>query len=308
MYKYLALVLAALALAACGAPQAPAPAAGTAAERQPAAPPAEAAQAAAKPPEAPPSAAQAPAANPPAKTVEQQLAYGEGKRSNLIGFLALPRDAAEPLPGLILIHGPAGLDDTVKSFARRLAGQGYIVLAVDLYGGRVAHEPEAARALAAGVYADSGEARSNLRQAYEYLRKYALAPRIGSIGWAFGGTWSLETALMLPGELDAAVMYSGSVAVDRERLQRLDTPLLGLFGALDKSVSAPEVATFRSTLNELGKQAEVVIYPQAGEELANPREAERASVAGMDAWNRTIAFLDARLKAPAAAVASAVSP
>ena len=75
------------------------------------------------------------AATQEAQLLEQTLAYGEGTRSNLVGYLAMPQDAAEPLPGIIVIHEWWGLNDDIKAMTRRLAGEGYVALAVDLYGG-----------------------------------------------------------------------------------------------------------------------------------------------------------------------------
>ena len=138
-------------------------------------------------------------AAPAVPVLEQELAYGEGARSNLVGYLAMPQDAAEPLPGIIVIHEWWGLNDNIKAMTRRLAGEGYVALAVDLYGGKTAGTPEAAQALMSDLFAEPEAAQNNLRQAYDYLEKYAFAPRIASIGWCLGGGWSLQTALLYPG-------------------------------------------------------------------------------------------------------------
>src|SRR5689334_23625658 len=112
---------------------------------------------------------QAPAASraaPAVPILEQTLAYGEARRSNLVGYLAMPGDAAEPLPGIIVVHDAAGLNDGIKGLTRRLAGEGYVALAVDLYGGKTAGTPAEAEALSNDVYADPDAAKRNLQQAY----------------------------------------------------------------------------------------------------------------------------------------------
>ena len=229
---------------------------------------------------------------PPAMPVlDEELAYGEGQKSNLVGFLAAPADAIEPLPGIIVIHEWWGLNDNIKAMTRRLAGEGYIALAVDLYGGQTAEDPAAAQALMAGVMAAPDAALDNLRQAYEYLDKYALAPSVGAIGWCLGGSWSLRSALALPDELDAMVMYYGQVVTDSEQLQRLNMPILGFFGALDESIPVRDVQTFRRRLNELGKRANVEIYPGVGHAFANPSGESYDASAADRAWEETIAFL-----------------
>jgi len=257
--------------------------------------------AAAKAPEPAPAApASAPATGAPAVALlEQEVAYGEGQKTNLVGFLAMPQDAAEPLPGIIVIHEWWGLNDQVKTMARRLAGEGYVALAVDLYGGATATTPDKAQALMTTLLADPESGRKNLRQAYDYLEKYALAPRIGSIGWDLGGSWSLQTALLYPDQLDALVMYYGQVAIDRDQLGKLRVPILGFFGAEDKSIPVRDVQNFRTTLNDLGKNAEVLIMIGADHGFANPSGSGYNAQSAAEAWTKTLEFLKHNLKVTA---------
>jgi carboxymethylenebutenolidase len=254
---------------------------------------------------APPAAERAHEASPPApaaeaatavQLLEQQVAYGEGARSNLVGYLAMPQDAAEPLPGIIVIHEWWGLNDDIKAMTRRLATEGYVALAVDLYGGKTAATPDAAQGLVSDVYAAPDAARHNLQQAYDYLEKYAFAPRVATIGWDLGGDWSLQTALQYPGALDAAVMYYGQVISDRDRLSPLNTPVLGFFGADDKSIPVREVQEFRTKLLELGKKAEILIVPRVDHGFANPASATYNAQAANESWKSTLEFLEQQLK------------
>ena len=125
------------------------------------------------------------------------------------GYYAYPEAATEPLPGIIAIHEWWGLNENIEAMARRLAGEGYQVLAVDLYGGQVAETPEAAKQLVQQVANNPFGAEANISKAYNYLAEEKQAPQVGSIGWCFGGSWSLETALLFLQELDAAVIYYG---------------------------------------------------------------------------------------------------
>lgn len=235
-------------------------------------------------------------AEPAVPVLEQTLAYGEGAASNLVGYLAMPADAAEPLPGIIVIHEWWGLNDNIKAMTRRLAGEGYVVLAVDLYGGATATTPDAAQALMAASLEDPEAAGKNIRQAYDYLEKYALAPRIASVGWCFGGGWSLQAASLLPDALDATVVYYGQLITDRNRLAAVDVPLLGFFGGLDASIPVRDVQAFRVTLQELKKNAEVLIYPRADHAFANPSGGNYNEEAANDSWVKTLAFLSRHLK------------
>lgn len=272
-------------LAGCGMGDDPAPAqsaavAATAAEHEHDAP-------------TPTPAAEAPPAVP---VLEQELAYGEGAKSNLVGYLAMPADAAEPLPGIIVIHEWWGLNDNIKAMTRRLAGEGYVALAVDLYGGATAETPEAAQALMSDLVTQPEAARKNLTQAYDYLEKYAFAPRIAAIGWCLGGGWSLQTALLYPDALDAMVMYYGQVVPDRARLAALEMPILGFFGAEDASIPVRDVQAFRATLMDLGKNVEVLIVPGADHAFANPSGGNYNAKAANEAWATTLSFLERHLK------------
>jgi carboxymethylenebutenolidase len=243
-----------------------------------------------------PTATPAAEAAPAVPVLEQDLAYGEGSKSNLVGYLAMPQDAAEPLPGIIVIHEWWGLNDNIKAMTRRLAGEGYVALAVDLYGGATAATPDAAQALMTAMIADPEAAQRNLTQAYEYLERYAFAPRIASIGWCLGGGWSLQTALLYPDTLDAMVMYYGQVLTDRNRLAALDMPILGFFGAEDESIPVRDVQTFRATLQDLRKNAEVLIVPRVGHAFANPSGGNYNEQAASESWETTLAFLARHLK------------
>ncbi len=227
--------------------------------------------------------------------LEQNLAYGEAEGQNLTGFLAMPADAAEPLPGLVIIHEWWGLNDNIKAMTRRFAGAGYVALAVDLYGGRIAEDTSAAQALMTEIVTEPDGVRENLRQAYEYLDRYAFAPSVGSVGWCLGGGWSLQTALMLPRELDAMVMYYGRLVSDEEMLDSLQMPVMGHFGEQDASIPIREVQEFRNTLSRLGKQAEIHIYSGADHAFANPSGGAYSPVAAEVSWERTIDFLNANL-------------
>jgi carboxymethylenebutenolidase len=228
--------------------------------------------------------------------LEQELAYGEGQNTNLVGFLAMPGDAAEPLPGIILVHEWWGLNEDIKAVARKLAAERYIVLAVDLYGGQLAGTPEQAQQLMGSLFEQPEAVRSNLRQAYDYLEKYAFAPRIAAVGFGMGGGWSLQAGLMLPDAIDAVVMYYGQVVVNRAQLATLKMPLLGFFGGEDRTVPVREVQDFRAALQDGGKIAEVLIIPGANQGFASPSSAAYNAPAAADAWAQTIAFLARNLQ------------
>ena len=210
------------------------------------------------------------------------------------GYYAYPEDATKPLPGIIAIHEWWGLNDNIKAMARRLAGEGYQVLAVDLYNGKTAETPEKASQLVQEVGNNPFGAEANITKAYNYLAEEKKAPKVASIGWCFGGSWSLETALLFPQELDAAVIYYGGQVgkATAEELSTLEMPILGIFGAEDSSIPVETVEKLKSTLDELGKKAEFEIYENAGHAFANPSGNNYVPEAAEKAWSKTTEFLN----------------
>lgn len=235
------------------------------------------------------------AIEPDREVVAETLPYAEVDDELVYGHFVFPADMVEPLPGLIVIHEWWGLNDGVRAMADRLAGEGYIVLAVDLFGGRTAEQPSGARELMREALENPASANENIRQAYDFIRKTGGAPRIASLGWCFGGAWALNAALLLPEDLDAAVIYYGQVTGDEEKLAPLDAPVLGLFAEEDQGIPVESVRAFEQALENLNKIYEIEIYPGVGHAFANPSgnnyDAETAELA----WRRTLAFLQYHL-------------
>jgi carboxymethylenebutenolidase len=239
-----------------------------------------------------------PAATTPAAraVTEERVAYGRVAGQPVFGYLARPSAAQDrPRPGLIVIHEWWGLNDNVRAEARRLAAEGYVTLAVDLYSGQTATEPPAAAKLAGELSRNPAPAEENLRQAYAYLEQTVGAPKIGTIGWCLGGRWSLRAALAMPEQVDAAVIYYGSVTATEAELARLTMPILGLFASNDRVVPLPTVKAFQDSMARLGKKAEVHIYDGADHAFANPSGTAYQAAAAEDAWRRTLTFLDQNL-------------
>lgn len=229
---------------------------------------------------------------PTADVIAQEVRYGEIDGTPLEGYLAMPESDAGDLPGLIVIHEWWGLNDNIRAMTRRLAGEGYRALAVDLYGGSVAETSERAGRLAGGVEED--RAIENLRQAHAWLSDHG-AERIGTIGWCFGGGWSLRTALALPDGIDATVIYYGRVETDPAALASLDAPVQGHFGEEDDGIPVERVRAFESALEELGVEHEIHIYPGADHAFANASGERHHPEAARRAWSRTVIFLENQL-------------
>jgi carboxymethylenebutenolidase len=195
-----------------------------------------------------------------------------------------------------VIHEWWGLNDNIEKMARKLAAQGYRALAVDLYEGKVASDPERAEALMKATFERTGRLESHLRQAADFLEQDRGVARLGVIGWCFGGGWSLRAGLMLGERLDAVVVYYGRLITDPDRLSELKAPLLGIFGEQDQGIPVETVRTFEAELRSLDKRAEIVVYPGVGHAFANPSGKRFDREAAEAAWDRTLVFLDKQLK------------
>jgi len=201
-----------------------------------------------------------------------------------------------PFPALIVIHEWWGLNDWVKDQASKLSDEGYETLAIDLYRGKVAKTPDEAHEIMRGVPED--RAKRDLHASFEFLaaQSNVKKDRIGSIGWCMGGGYSLDVALQEP-TLAADVINYGHLATDPDALKKINAPILGLFGALDRGITPDDVKKFGATMDQLGKKIDVTIYPDAGHAFENPNNQDgyRAADAA-DAWKRTVAFLASTLK------------
>jgi len=224
----------------------------------------------------------------------KSVSYKSGDET-VTGMLYTPAGKG-PFPALIVIHEWWGLNDWVKEQAARFADEGYMALAVDLYRGKVAATPDLAHELMRGVPED--RAKRDLQAAFGYLASQPNVnkDRIGSVGWCMGGGYSLDAALLEP-ELAAAVINYGHLATDPSELQKIKAPILGNFGGQDRGIPPEDVKKFQQSLAQLGKKADIKIYPEAGHAFENPnnKQGYRADDAA-DAWKRTLDFLSTTLK------------
>ncbi|MGA2983288.1 MAG: dienelactone hydrolase family protein [Terriglobia bacterium] len=228
----------------------------------------------------------------PVKT--QQVTFASGA-DTIAGYLAAP-DSPGKHPALVVIHEDWGLTDWVKEQTRRLAGQGYVALAVDLYRGQMAHDPQLAYELMVSTPPD--RALRDLEGALHFLyaRPEVNKEKMGSIGWSMGGKWSLLLAVNDP-FLAACVSNYGSMPSAPADIQKIHAPVLAIFGGDDRYIAASDVEDFETAMNGAHKSIEVKVYPNAGPGFENSDNKlayrERAAA---DAWQRTVAFLDQHLK------------
>ncbi len=233
----------------------------------------------------------------PGTVITEDVTYGTLDDTPFTGYLARPADVTSPLPGLIVIQEWWGLNDNIRTMTRRLSAEGYTALAVDLYDGQVAENRDEAKALVQAAIQNSDRLTQHAIAAYNYLSNEQQVPKVGSIGWCFGGGWSLKTALALPDQLDAAVIYyGGQMPTDAATLTPLQVPIQGHFGSLDTNPPPENVRAFETALQDLDKEHEIYLYEGANHAFANPSGTRYNAEAADLSWQRTLAFLKQHLQ------------
>lgn len=219
------------------------------------------------------------------RTRSVELALGGGKKVQ--AHLAMP-DGDGPFPTVVLIHEWWGLNDQIKAVASELANLGFMALAVDLYKGGVAQTREEALALMQAV--DSEEASETLSGWITWLRQQQHSNgKVGTMGWCFGGGWSLNASL--DNVVDATIIYYGNVTRTPEQLSRLQGPVLGHFGTLDKSIDEAMVGGFERAMAKAGRTDLQVHWYVADHAFANPTGARYDADDAALAWSRSVSFL-----------------
>jgi carboxymethylenebutenolidase len=195
--------------------------------------------------------------------VEEVSITTEGGRM-VSAALALP--ATTPAPAVLLVHEWWGLNDQIKSIAAVLAKEGFVALAVDLYDGGVAAAPADAKALMGAV--DGAEATDTLASWIAWLAADGRTTgKVGTIGWCFGGGWSLNASLAHP--VDATVINYGRLDKSAAELAPLSGPVLGNFATRDAWINADMVSGFEAAMAAAGKPLTVYWY-EADHAFANP--------------------------------------
>jgi carboxymethylenebutenolidase len=223
------------------------------------------------------------------------VTYPSGSET-VSSYLATPAGAGNK-PAIVVIHEWWGLNDWIKSKADAFAKEGYVALAVDLYRGKVATDPDMAHQLMRGVPDDRAVRDMKAAVAYLKARPDVDGSKIASIGWCWGGGMSLDLAVAEP-TLAGGVIYYGHLMTDPKTIAALKVPLLGNFGADDQGIPPDTVREFEALAKKDGKNVDFKIYPGAGHGFAsgnNPKNPQAA----MDADARTEAFLKKVLKGAA---------
>ena len=223
---------------------------------------------------------------------------------NTTGYLVYPNQNQSgekvKLPAVVMIHENKGLNDYIKESANLLAKNGYVVLAVDLFNGEVVtNNQERSGELTGAIRENPGIAIENMKAAVNYLRSLdnVEPSKIASLGWCFGGQQSLQLAINSKDDpLAATVIYYGRLTNDSQAISNITSPVLGIFGGKDQSISVDSVMQFQKALNDTGITNEIHVYPNVGHAFANPSNDNYAPTETADAWKKTLDFLSRNLQ------------
>lgn len=240
-------------------------------------------------------AAQAGAAGPAAVKTEGKMVEFQGGAGKIRGYLAKPQGKG-PFPAILVIHEWWGLTDWVKQNADRLAEQGYVALAVDLYGGKETADPAVAHELMRAL--DDKEGIHDLEGGVSYLQSLDCVDKrkkMGAIGWCMGGKFARLIGEESKWVGPTAICY-GSVSTDSSAVEKLaPKPVLGIFGGKDRGIPVSKVREYAELLKKKGSKVELHIYENAGHGFMRPGPSQSAEDA-KDAWKRIDEFFAENLK------------
>jgi len=239
-----------------------------------------------------------------------------GERDVELGFWVGPDAGAHP--GVVLLHDVWGLSEHSRDLSRRLAREGYCVLALDLYRRDWPARIEDPGAWMRGL--SDPQVLADVQAGIDFLaqRPETGGARIGVTGFCMGGMYALMAACACRGLAGAVAFYGllshahgilhAEAGLDPTRKPRsplamasaLRCPLLAFYGDGDQFVPMSDVRALETELARSGEPAEIVVYPGAGHAFMNDTrpEAFRPEIAKL-AWERTCGFFAATLRAGA---------
>ena len=196
---------------------------------------------------------------------------------------------------MVVIQEWWGLNDNIRDIANRVAAEGYVALAPDLYHGNVTAEPDEAQKLMMAMQQDKAVVDMNGAVAALQARDDVAEGGIGVTGFCLGGGLALLLATKNPAVTAAAPFY-GVPMGDLSEVSNIQGGVLGLYAGLDAFVTAEYVGQVRSALEAAGVSHEIHTYPEADHAFFNDTgDAYKADDAA-DAWERLKTFLAAQLK------------
>ena len=212
------------------------------------------------------------------------------------GYLARPAEGG-PYPGVVVIQEWWGLNPNICDIANRIAAEGYVALAPDLYHGAVTAEPGEAEKLMMSMQEPQALVDMSGAVAALQARDDVVADKIGVTGFCLGGGMSLLLAMEHPAVTAAAPFY-GVPGAGMGNAGQISGAVMGFYAGHDDWVNADVVESIRTALADAGVRHELHVYPQSQHGFFNDTNADvHDPEAAADAWQRLTAFFAAELQA-----------
>jgi carboxymethylenebutenolidase len=212
----------------------------------------------------------------------------------MMGYLVRPANAGGKLGTVIVIHENRGLNPHIRDVARRMALEGFVVLAPDFLspvGGTPADE-EKAREMIGQL--DAAKTVGNEVATVALLSGHAEGNgKVGAVGFCWGGGAVNDTAVNAP-DLAAGVAYYGRQA-KAEDVAKIKAPLVLHYAGMDERINAG-IKAYEDALKAAGKEFTVYMYEGAQHAFNNDTSSARYNKEAADlAWGRTVAFFKEKL-------------
>lgn len=193
---------------------------------------------------------------------------------------------------VFVIHEWWGLNDYIKQESEKLFNTlGNVnVIAIDLYDKKVASVKDSAAKYMQSVKSERAEAI--IKGVINHVGSKA---NIATIGWCFGGGWSMQSALLAGKQSKACVMYYGMPEEKTEKLKTLNAPILFVWPEQDQWINKEMVSKFEVNMKTAKKSLEVNAY-NADHAFANPSNPKFNKEFADDAFKNAIAFIKIHLK------------
>ena len=227
-----------------------------------------------------------------ARFVEYASPAGHGR---MRGYLAQPAQAARKLPGVLVVHENRGLSPHIEDITRRLALDNFLAFAPDALfplGGYPGDEDQA-RALFATL--DQPKTREDFVAAVGFLKRLPeCSGKLGAVGFCYGGGIVNMLATRLP-DLAAAVPFYGDQPAAAD-VPKIRAPLLVHYAENDERINAGRAA-HEAALKSAHVKFASYVYPGTQHGFNNDTTPRYDEAAARLAWQRTIAFFNANLRA-----------
>ncbi|MFJ9037353.1 dienelactone hydrolase family protein [Streptomyces sp. NPDC102406] len=205
------------------------------------------------------------------------------------GYLALPPSGSGP--GVIVIQEWWGLTDHIADVTDRLAAEGFVALAPDLYGGNVAHDSGEAFRMMQELPVERGV--ELLSGAVDHLLALpeVTSDSVGAVGFCMGGGFVLYLAAK-DARVSAAVPFYGVIQGDVPDFSRLKAQILGHYGERDEAIPVATLDGLRRTIEEQsGIEADLRVYPADHAFFNDGRPEVYDAESSAKAWSATLDFL-----------------